>query len=216
MDIYGSILSPFAARVVLAARHKGIKHKIIMPKDGTKTPAFLKMNPMGKMPVIKDGSTILFESAVILDYLDAKYKKKRIVPSAAKAAAQTRLIGAIFAEYVQGAMYPLFAQMNPATRDQAVVDAKFAELNRALDVAEGLMAARPYAAGNSFSMADCFAVPTLFFLGALAPGFGIANVLGERKKLNRYMAKMRKDKLVGGVLNEMGEAMKAWQASAAR
>ena len=40
-------------------------------------------------------------------------------------------------------------------------------------------------------------------------GFGIASVLGERKKLNRYMAKMRKDKLVGGVLNEMGAAMKA-------
>ena len=78
MDVYGGILSPYVARVILTARHKGIKHKLKMPTGGLKSPEFLALNPMGKIPTIKDGSTVLYESSVIVDYLEAKYKKKRI------------------------------------------------------------------------------------------------------------------------------------------
>ena len=91
MDIYGSILSPFVARCILAARFKGIKHTFSMPKDGIKSPAFLKLNPLGKMPAMKDGKLTLFESSVIAEYINGKSKKKPLVPSAAKAAAKVRL-----------------------------------------------------------------------------------------------------------------------------
>mgnify|MGYP003676886032 FL=1 len=210
MDIYGSILSPFAARVVLAARYKGIPHKLLLPKGGIKSPAFLKMNPMGKMPTIKDGPTVLFESGVILEYMDAKYKKKPIVPAAVKAAAQARLIGAIFAEYVQPAMFGLFAQTDPAKRDQKVVDEKLAALTQALDAAEKLMVAKPFAAGARFTIADCYVAPALFFLHAIIPQVSSEPVLGKRPKLKRYYAKAQKQKLLGGVMDEMGEAMKAY------
>ena len=210
MDIYGSILSPFAARVVLAARYKGIPHKLLLPKGGIKSPAFLKMNPMGKMPTIKDGPTVLFESGVILEYMDAKYKKKPIVPAAVKAAAQARLIGAIFAEYVQPAMFGLFAQTDPAKRDQKVVDEKLAALTQALDAAEKLMVAKPFAAGARFTIADCYVAPALFFLHAIIPQVSSEPVLGKRPKLKHYYAKAQKHKLLGGVMDEMGEAMKAY------
>tara|TARA_R110000868_G_scaffold85324_1_gene240145 strand:- start:547 stop:1191 length:645 start_codon:yes stop_codon:yes gene_type:complete len=210
MDIYGSILSPFAARVVLAARYKGIPHKLLLPKGGIKSPAFLKMNPMGKMPTIKDGPTVLFESGVILEYMNAKYKKKPIVPAAVKAAAQARLIGAIFAEYVQPAMFGLFAQTDPAKRDQKVVDEKLAALTQALDAAEKLMVAKPFAAGARFTIADCYVAPALFFLHAIIPQVSSEPVLGKRPKLKRYYAKAQKQKLLGGVMDEMGEAMKAY------
>jgi glutathione S-transferase len=213
MQIYGLILSPFTARVVLAARHKGIKHTLSMPKDGSKTPAFLKMNPLGKTPVIKDGSTVLFESGVILDYLDAKYKKKRIIPAAAKAAAQARLIAALFGEYIMPPIFALWGQSDPAKRDQSVVDAKLADINRALDTIEKLMPGKSYAAGTGFTIADCYAVPALSFLYAIVPQFGLANPLAARKKLNKYMVKAKKDKLMGGVLNEMADAMKKMLAS---
>jgi len=209
MELYGRIYSPFMARLVIAARHKGIKHKILEPKDGNKSPAFLKLNPLGKMPVMKDGKTVLFESAVILEYLDAKYKKNRLVPAGAKAGAQVRLIGALFAEYVQPVIFALFAQRDPATRDAAIVAAKKAELDRIFDIIEGFLVAKPYAAGSKISHADCFAVPALLFVHAVARVFGFGNPLGARKKLNRYMAKVRKDKLLHGVYSEMEEGLKA-------
>ncbi|GEM_PF-1386275 len=212
MEIYGSILSPFVARLVLAARYKGIKHKVVMPKDGLKTPSFLKLNPLGKMPTIKDGATVLFESGVILDYMDAKHKKKPIIPTSAKGGAQARLIGAVFAEYVQPAMFALFPQTDPANRDQKVLEEKLTALNQMLDVAEKMIVAKPMAAGARFTIADCYAAPTLFFLHSIVPQVSSEPVLGKRTKLKRYYAKAKKDKLIGPVFEEMGEAMKAFLA----
>jgi glutathione S-transferase len=208
MEIYGGILSPYVARVILTARHKGLKHKLIMPEGGLKTPEFLAMNPLGKIPTIKDGKTILFESGVIVDYLDAKSKKNRIVPASAKDAARARLIAQVFAEYVQAPTLALFRQRDPATRDQKVVEAKLAEINKGLDVAEKLLSGKAWAAGPKFTIADAYAVPCLFFMEAMLPQFGMADVTGGRRKFKKYVAAVKKNKLTAGVLAEMAEAMK--------
>lgn len=211
MDVYGGILSPYVARVIITARHKGIKHKLIMPQGGLKSPEFLKLNPLGKIPTIKDGATVLFESGVIVDYLDAKYKKNRIVPAKASDAAKARLLAAVFAEYIQAPTLALFGQRDPAKRNQAVVDGKIAEVNKGLDVAEKMMAGKKWAAGAKLSIADVYAVPALFFLGALLPAFGVTDAIGGRKKLAKYAAAVKKDKLTSAVLGEMAEALKSFR-----
>jgi len=208
MDIYGMMLSPYVARVILTARHKGLKHKLKMPEGGIKTPGFFALNPLGKIPTIKDGSTVLYESGVIVDYLDAKYKKKRIIPAAAKDAAKARLIATVFAEYVQAPTLALFRQRDPATRDQKVVEEKLADVGRGLDVIEKLLSGKTWAAGAKFTIADVYAVPAWFFVGAILPQFGVASPAGGRKKLSKYTAKLAKDKLTGGVLHEMAEGLK--------
>jgi glutathione S-transferase len=208
MDVYGGILSPYVARVVLTARYKGIKHKIKMLDGGIKSPAFLAMNPLGKMPVVKDAGTTLFESSVIVDYLDAKYKKKRIIPAAAKDAAKARLLATIFAEYVQAPTMTLIRQRDPATRDQKVIEEKIAEINRGLDVVEKQLSGKGWATGSKLSIADVYAVPCWFFVSAILPQFGVADPVGGRKKLGKYVAKLNKEKLTAGLLAEMSEAMK--------
>jgi glutathione S-transferase len=208
MDVYGGILSPYVARVILTARHKGIKHKLKYPDGGLKSAAFLAMNPLGKIPTMKDGATILYESSVIVDYLDAKHKAKRIVPASAKDAAKARLLATIFAEYVQGPTLALFRQRDPATRDQKVVEEKLAEVGRGLDVVEKLLSGKTWAAGPKFTIADVYAVPCYFFMSALLPEFGMADPTGGRKKLRKYVQKITKEKLTATVLAEMGEAMK--------
>jgi glutathione S-transferase len=208
MDVYGGILSPYVARVILTARHKGIKHKLKMPAGGLKSPEFLALNPLGKIPAIKDGATVLYESSVIVDYLDAKYKKKRIVPASAKDAAKARLLATVLAEYVQAPTLALFRQRDPATRDQKVVEEKLAEISRGMDVVEKLLSGKTWAAGAKFTIADVYAVPCWFFIDAMLPGFGVADPVGGRKKLKKYVAKITKDKLTATVLAEMGEAMK--------
>src|SRR5438874_2305389 len=102
LTIYGNPFSPFVARVLLAATIKGLRYKIVTPADGgAAIPEVLKLNPFGKVPVLTDGRTRLFESGVIVEYLDAKSKRAPLVPRAAKAMAAVRLTGAIAAEYVQ-------------------------------------------------------------------------------------------------------------------
>jgi len=209
MHIYGVMLSPYVARVALAARFKGVKYTVAPPEGGLKSPAFLKLNPLGKVPTITDGKTVLFESGVILEYLEDKYKKKRMVPAAAKAAAQARLTAAVFGEYVQGAIGKLFAHMGPGASPPAVA-AILADVARYLDVADDMIAAKPFAASAKFSIADCYAAPCLFFATLFLPRFGMENPLAGRKKLERYLAKAQKDKVIGSILREMKASFEDW------
>src|SRR4051812_18689658 len=92
ITIYGRLLSPFCARVALAARAKGFAYQLKLPEGGLKSSEYLKINPLGKVPAIKDGTATLYESGVIVDYLDAKSRAKKLLPPSAKAGA-IRLVG---------------------------------------------------------------------------------------------------------------------------
>jgi glutathione S-transferase len=208
ITIYGSVLSPFVARVLLACAYKGLAYEMMMPKDGIKSPEFLKLNPFGKIPTIKDGATVLYESTVIVDYLDAKYKKKKLIPAAAKAMGQARLIATIAAEYVQPAGLKFFRMKRANQNVPADVEAAKAELSKGLDVLEKVLSGKKYAAGPAVSIADCFAVPALFFAVHASALFGVSDAIGSRKKVRAYWANAQKDKVAGKILQGMADRMK--------
>jgi glutathione S-transferase len=208
ITVYGSVLSPFVARVLLTCGYKGLVTELSMPKDGIKSPEFLKLNPFGKIPTIKDGTTVLYESTVIVDYLDAKYKKKKLIPAAAKAMGQARLIAAISAEYVQAAGLKFFRMKRANQNVPADIEAAALELTKGLDVLEKIMSGKKYAAGPSVTIADCFAVPALFFAVHASALYGMKNAIGSRKKLRAYWERMHKDKVAGKILQGMSDRMK--------
>ena len=79
MKLYGSIISPYVARVVYAARMKGLDLEAEMPANGIKSPEYLQINPLGKMPTLDIGNQAIAESMVILDYLDDAYPQKPLL-----------------------------------------------------------------------------------------------------------------------------------------
>ena len=68
--------SPFAWRVLLGLAIKGLDYesRLLQASEREhKAPWYLEMNPRGKVPVLRDGGTVLSESIAILAYLDRKY-----------------------------------------------------------------------------------------------------------------------------------------------
>ena len=68
--------SAYAWRVMLALAVKGVAYNsrlINASEKEHKSPEYLKMNPRGKVPVLKDGETVVAESLAILTYLDEKH-----------------------------------------------------------------------------------------------------------------------------------------------
>jgi glutathione S-transferase len=68
--------SPFAWRVHLALEHKRLPYEpkqLSFSAGDTRKPEFLALNPRHHVPVIQDGDFVLYESAVILEYLEDKY-----------------------------------------------------------------------------------------------------------------------------------------------
>ena len=165
MKIHGVILSPWTARVAKACYHKGLKIKMGLPEGGLKTPEYLALNPLGKIPTLQDGKTILPESTAILAYLDAKYPKKTLQPKKPKAVARAHLVAAVCQEYVQPPpvnLFRMFIGQNPRTPAQVRRDK--ADLAKALDILERYIAPGLFAIGKSFTIADCYTVPALFFV----------------------------------------------------
>ncbi|MBV9621453.1 MAG: glutathione S-transferase N-terminal domain-containing protein, partial [Gammaproteobacteria bacterium] len=76
IEVFWGSGSPFAWRVLLALEHKRlpyVSHVLQFSKQEHKSPAMLAMNPRGKLPVLKDGDYVCFESLAILYYLERKY-----------------------------------------------------------------------------------------------------------------------------------------------
>jgi glutathione S-transferase len=68
--------SPYSWRVHLALEHKGLQYEsqlLHFDKQEHQSPQMLKMNPRGRVPVLKDGDYVVFESVAVLYYLDLKY-----------------------------------------------------------------------------------------------------------------------------------------------
>ncbi len=63
-------LCPFVQRSVITLNKKGIDYKITYIDLADKPDWFLALSPLGKVPVLKHGDEVLFESAVINEYLD--------------------------------------------------------------------------------------------------------------------------------------------------
>lgn len=74
--VHGRATSSNVQAVMWAAAEIGLevdRHDVGGRFGGTDTPAFRRMNPMGLVPVLEDGGTVMFESAAILRYLVARH-----------------------------------------------------------------------------------------------------------------------------------------------
>lgn len=98
IELYWGSGSPFAWRVMLTLEVKGLAYEsklLEFSKGDHKTPAYLKLNPRGKVPTLKDGDFVLYESLAIMSYLDRKYPDP---PLFGRTAEETGLIWRALAE----------------------------------------------------------------------------------------------------------------------
>ena len=87
MKLYFSPLSPFVRKVRVAAMELGLDKKIELVTVATTpvamSPDLAKANPLGKLPTLAtDDGDLLFDSGVIVEYLDALAGGGRIIPAA--------------------------------------------------------------------------------------------------------------------------------------
>jgi glutathione S-transferase len=84
IELYWGSGSPFAWRVMLTLEVKGLAYEsrlLEFSKGQHKTPEFLRLNPRGKVPTLKDGDFVINESIAIMAYLDRKYAEPRLFGS---------------------------------------------------------------------------------------------------------------------------------------
>jgi glutathione S-transferase len=206
MFLYGGLLSPFVMRVVLAARAKGIDLPVKLPDGGIKTPEFLKLNPMGKMPTLIHDGFALPESEVIVQYLEDVHPRPSIMPENPQERARARLLSRLADVYVM-------PQIAVAFQGQPVDAAAMAG---ALGAVEHFMAKDDtHAAGHGFSIADCTLIPILFFFDAFQAQQKTADMLTDFPKLNSYWQRAKLSETGMSALKDMSAALTAFMKARA-
>ncbi len=126
---------------------------------GTDTPEFLEMNPMGRVPAMRDGDVVMFESGAIVRYLSARYGNEAFWP--ADPAARAPLD--IWAEWTKVTLAPAFAQpifwqllRHPAGEGGESVQAAAENLMPLITMLDHRLGEGPWVAGEEFTFADIF------------------------------------------------------------
>jgi glutathione S-transferase len=207
MKLYGAIASPYVARVVMYAKIKGIDLPLAEAPGGIKSPEYLKLNPIGKMPTLDVDGKGIGESTIICDYLEDVYPQKSGLPADPYDRARSRLIARIVDLYIAQQVGPLFRQMNPATRDQAVIETANKELAKTYGYAEHAMGSGPFCVGATPTLGDCaLSATTMMMKKILAAGnFGITDPT-DSGRLATWWKAMEGNAHCGPVLQEYGTA----------
>jgi glutathione S-transferase len=139
LEVFWVSGSPFSWRVLLTLEVKRLSYAsrlLEASKGDLKKPEYLKLNPRGKVPTLKDGDLVLGESLAIMAYLDRKHPSPPLFGANAQETAHIwRLISEYFS-YLDGPanriIAPIYFGKVAEKRDdiRAAVPATHAELDR--------------------------------------------------------------------------------------
>src|SRR5215469_1937976 len=140
-------LCPYVQRAVIALTEKGVPFERIDIDLANKPDWFLKISPLGKTPVLVVGDYAIFESAVILDYLE-ETQPNPLHPANALRRADHRA----WIEFGSAVLNDIAGFY--AAPDRAGLDAKAAQLEQKFARLEVRLAASPWFDGEKFSLVD--------------------------------------------------------------
>jgi glutathione S-transferase len=208
MKLYNMNLSNFASKCRIAIYEKNAAVDIVpIPGGDLKSAEYLKIYPMGKTPALEVDGQIIGESEIINEYLEDKFPNPSLLPGGPEERAKIRGFGRFHDLYLEPPLRALFPQVTAKEKDQKLIAEKLAEVKLRLDQLEQKLSAAPYAAGGSFTFADCALAPTMFFANLLLPMLGGAPFTEGHPKISVWWAKVQERPSVKRVLAEQQEAL---------
>jgi len=208
MDFFYGKSSGNSSRVAFALEEAGVSyvgHPLHVPEGESRTPAYLALNPMGKVPALVDGEVELWESNAINWYLAEKHPAARLLPAslAGRAGVQRWLF--FQAAHVSPACFAVYRTTNSRMHkfwgmkgDPQAFEQGQKELARFLPVLDTRLQKSTWLEGE-FSLADIAYAPHLWLLED--GGFDFAATPALRGWLARLLARpawLRARRLVYG------------------
>lgn len=171
-------LCPFVQRSVIILLEKGIDYDITYIDLKNPPDWFLDISPFGKVPVLRYGDTVLFESAVINEYLDETHP-----PSLHPADPLLRAQNRACIEFGSNLNLDIHGVITAKDRDE--FDEKCKKVQSELARVESKTSDGPYHNGDAFSMVDVAYAPVLMRLGLLKEFFHL-DLLSELPKMQAW------------------------------
>ncbi len=169
ITVYWGSGSPFSWRVLLALEHKGLAYdsqRLHFDKQEHQSPQMLKLNPRGRVPVLKDGDYVVFESVAILYYLQEKYPQFPIFGTSPEEAGVIMRVICEFQAYAEPSLQRIVTAIfsgEVAAQFEALTDAMHVVAREARTI-EGRLSREEWIVGSGYSAIDMVIFPWIQLL----------------------------------------------------
>lgn len=163
MNLYSTATSIYCHRTRIVLAEKDIAHESIIVDPRNLPEDLIDLNPYSSLPTLVDRDLVLYNSRVIMEYLEERFPHPPLMPVGPVARAQTRL--ALFR--VENDWYPLAEIIETKTEKAAVKARK--ELMESIAASADVFSAMTYFLSDEFSLVDASVAPLLWRL----PHYGI-------------------------------------------
>ncbi|HYT53749.1 MAG TPA: glutathione S-transferase family protein [Verrucomicrobiae bacterium] len=199
LKLYDFKSSPNCQRVKVVLAEKNLPYEIVpidLRKQEQKTPEYLKLNPYGKVPVLTDDATVLYESCIINEYLDEKYPNPPLMPKDLSKKAKARILIDYGFAHFDSPYQKLRMELtkDPKEQNQQVIDSAKSDLKKLLQRFENEIGDQQYLMGD-FSLVDADLIPRFTRL----EGFGVLPD-PSLPRLGKYMERMKARPSVKAIL----------------
>ena len=162
--------STFARRVRIALIEKNIPAELVevdMVARAHRSPAYLALNPYGRVPTLEEDGFVLYESTAILEYLEATHPAPPLVPADARGRAlvsmHMKLCDLQLARQTGSIIFP--KRFLPKERwDEAAMAQAKKEIDKHFAVVETQIAGKDWMVGDRYSLVEVCYTPFVEFL----------------------------------------------------
>jgi glutathione S-transferase len=189
-EIIGSLRSTYTRVVCMVCEEKGIDY--VLTDALLNAPEIFEIHPLGKMPVLRHGDFVLFESKAIATYLDRSFAGPQLIPSEPRLAGLTEQWISFVNTIVDPTLIRTYlfayikAMMTGEPPDRLVIDSVLPDLRKEIGILNNAVAKSGYLVDDQLTLADLNLLPILDRV-ILAPEG--TEALAAAAHLSRYFEK---------------------------
>ena len=159
MKLLGSKTSPYVRKVRIVMLEKKLDY-VFVPEDVWSAQSTIsETNPLGKVPcLIMEAGEALFDSRVIVEYLDTLSPVGKLIPTVGRERAEIKtweaLADGVLDAAILARLEATWVGRSPAERSQAWIDRQLGKIHTSLKAMSKGLGDKPYCAGIHLSLAD--------------------------------------------------------------
>ncbi len=159
MKLIGSATSPYVRKVRVVMAEKKLEFNLVSEDVWAENTTISSSNPLGKVPcLIMEGAEALFDSRVIVEYLDTLSPVGKLIPAVGRERAEIKtweaLADGVMDAAILARLEATWSGRTPEQRSQAWIDRQLRKINDALKAMSLGLGDKPFCAGIHLSLAD--------------------------------------------------------------
>jgi len=159
MKLIGSLTSPYVCKVRIVLAEKKLDYQLVTEDVWSADTRIHESNPLGKVPcLIMEGHEAVFDSRVIVEYLDTLSPVGKLIPNGGRERAEVKtweaLADGVMDAAILARLEATWAGRTEAQRSQAWIDRQFGKIDNALRAMSQGLGDKPHCAGVPLSLSD--------------------------------------------------------------